>query len=63
MKMLDKPNHAVTINRDDLCSMRGRLLMLSSLIGVTITSAMADEILFMVETIDEALKESEDILG
>lgn len=58
-----KPIHMVTIRRDELCALRGRLLMLSCCSGVTITNAMADELLFMVETIDEALKESEDILG
>lgn len=63
MKTPDKPKHAVTIDRDDLCAMRGRLLMLSSLTGVTITNAMADEILSMIETIDGVLEESEDILG
>lgn len=63
MKTPDKPKHAVTIDRDDLCAMRGRLLMLSSLTGVTITDAMADEFLFMVETIEDVLKESDDILG
>ena len=63
MRTPDKPKHAVTIDRDDLCAMRGRLLMLSSLTGVTITNDMADEILFMVETIDDVLKESDDILG
>lgn len=55
--------HMVEISRDDLCAMRGRLLMLSCCSGVTITNAMADEILFMVETIEDVLKESEDILG
>lgn len=40
--------------------MKGKLLMLSRSIVVTITSAMEDELLFMVETIDNALSKSEE---
>lgn len=50
----------VTISRDELCTMRGRLLMLSCCAGVTITSAMADEVMYMVEIIDGALSDSKE---
>lgn len=60
----DRPTkRTVEIDRDELCAMRGRLLMFSCLIGVTITSAMADEMLFMSEVIEAALGEGEDIAG
>lgn len=45
----------VTINRDELCAMRGKLLMLSCCAGLTITNTMVDEIINMVEIIDDAL--------
>lgn len=50
--------HMIVVSRDEMCAMKGRLLMLSCCSGVTITNAMADELLFMVETIDRALSES-----
>lgn len=53
----------VEISRDEMRMFEGRLLMLASCTGATITNAMANELLFMVETIENALKESEDILG
>lgn len=46
------------VDRDEMCAMKGKLLMLSCCVGVTITSAMADELLFIAETIDNALSKS-----
>lgn len=50
-----------TISRDNLCAMRGRLLMLACCVGVTITPAMVDEMMVMVEEIDMALSDGEEI--
>lgn len=55
--------HMVAVSRDELCAMRGRLLMIASCSGVTITDAMADELQIMAEMIEEALEENEDIIG
>ena len=63
MKTPDKPNHAVTISRDEMCMIEGRLLMLATCTGVTITNAMADELLFMAKTIHRALSDDEGAVG
>lgn len=58
-----KPIHMVTISRDEMRMMEGRLLMLASCTGATISNAMADEILFMVDAIERALSYDEGAVG